>query len=581
MGRSTGFVLTVAHIAGKHYARACPDGVVVIGRSGKAELQIVDATISSMHVRLTVQSGRAWVEDLGSKNGTWVEGHRLPPNEIVELSAGTAIQLGELFTVTYGPGPLPPEDLPNPFAFSFETGEGDQTADNAPSALAGMRAQSGEILASTLAPSGAGAGPAPGAGAEGSRVPEPPQVDLPWLSQGTGTSSPPAEAFAAPMAAAPGGPAPVLPEVAPSQQTVVQGPLPPRPGSAPLPGTRGRIVFGHGADVVEFSSSAQHPTRSPVKPGSATIVQVVPQATPAARPAVAPSPGQVEKEPRAFPAPAAPAPVPANPFQPAAPVAGPVAEQRPPAAAARMPNQPAPFAPAAQPRPPQAAPMRAPFELGPPASPPAPRTPGISPFRAPFQLGSGPPAAAPPTAGNYVPPRVAAPAAPMGPVFSGGARSADPLPPPLSAHADPARAGLPAALSTPRFEEPPPLSIPRHVRDDRLELALPQREEEEDDEGDEEDAAPGRRPGRGRRGRDGREARDAREGRDDAPGRRRDQRRGPGRRRRRSSPWTFPLVLIGSVLALGATVWLVLHFVVSRDERNLPAPAARHRTSGE
>ncbi|HVR20310.1 MAG TPA: GGDEF domain-containing protein [Polyangiaceae bacterium] len=49
----------------------------VIGRSSRAELSLSDTTVSSEHVRLTIEKGAVFAEDLSSRNGTFVNERRL------------------------------------------------------------------------------------------------------------------------------------------------------------------------------------------------------------------------------------------------------------------------------------------------------------------------------------------------------------------------------------------------------------------------------------------------------------------------------------------------------------------------
>ena len=66
----------------------------VLGRQGDAG----DAfekfrTVSRRHARVTFVNGAWNIEDLGSTNGTWVNGRRIEPKERCPLSAGDAVAL--------------------------------------------------------------------------------------------------------------------------------------------------------------------------------------------------------------------------------------------------------------------------------------------------------------------------------------------------------------------------------------------------------------------------------------------------------------------------------------------------------
>jgi pSer/pThr/pTyr-binding forkhead associated (FHA) protein len=60
------------------------EGALEIGREGDMRLQLDDRQVSRRHARVTPEDGRAWVEDLGSSNGTFVNDQPIHmPREIV------------------------------------------------------------------------------------------------------------------------------------------------------------------------------------------------------------------------------------------------------------------------------------------------------------------------------------------------------------------------------------------------------------------------------------------------------------------------------------------------------------------
>jgi hypothetical protein len=66
----------------------------VIGRARACQLQLDLASVSAIHAELT-WNGRAWhLRDLGSRNGTFVAGQRIPPAQQVALHAGVEIGFG-------------------------------------------------------------------------------------------------------------------------------------------------------------------------------------------------------------------------------------------------------------------------------------------------------------------------------------------------------------------------------------------------------------------------------------------------------------------------------------------------------
>jgi pSer/pThr/pTyr-binding forkhead associated (FHA) protein len=69
------------------------DGELTLGREqGSADLVIDDPGISRQHARFLAEGGAVRVEDLGSSNGTFVNGERISGE--VELAAGDEVQVG-------------------------------------------------------------------------------------------------------------------------------------------------------------------------------------------------------------------------------------------------------------------------------------------------------------------------------------------------------------------------------------------------------------------------------------------------------------------------------------------------------
>ena len=69
------------------------NGCLVLGRSSACELVFEDDTVSRRHAELRVVDGRWMLRDLGSSNGTYVNGRRVME---AEVAPGDYIQLGGL-----------------------------------------------------------------------------------------------------------------------------------------------------------------------------------------------------------------------------------------------------------------------------------------------------------------------------------------------------------------------------------------------------------------------------------------------------------------------------------------------------
>ncbi len=67
----------------------------LVGRSPLCALRLPSARVSSEHAALYWDEGRWWVKDLGSRNGTFVEGRRVPSGTPIPLASGARLELGD------------------------------------------------------------------------------------------------------------------------------------------------------------------------------------------------------------------------------------------------------------------------------------------------------------------------------------------------------------------------------------------------------------------------------------------------------------------------------------------------------
>lgn len=73
---------------------------MLVGRQPKAEIRLEDDGISRQHARLHSEGGHVWIEDLGSRNGTFVNGTRVAGK--LELHDGDKIQVGRATVLRFG-----------------------------------------------------------------------------------------------------------------------------------------------------------------------------------------------------------------------------------------------------------------------------------------------------------------------------------------------------------------------------------------------------------------------------------------------------------------------------------------------
>ena len=83
----------VALFGPKRGVRIELEGPVLVGRSSSAELQLIDGKVSREHCRLLLEDGRVVLKDLGSQNGTFVNGERVRGRRV--LARGDELAIGD------------------------------------------------------------------------------------------------------------------------------------------------------------------------------------------------------------------------------------------------------------------------------------------------------------------------------------------------------------------------------------------------------------------------------------------------------------------------------------------------------
>lgn len=93
---TAGPLATFAVAAGPRHGEQhpVPKPVVVIGRAAGSDVLIDDDSVSDAHARLEWDLGAWRITDLGSTNGTAVEGVKLAPNVPTPLPYGTTVRFG-------------------------------------------------------------------------------------------------------------------------------------------------------------------------------------------------------------------------------------------------------------------------------------------------------------------------------------------------------------------------------------------------------------------------------------------------------------------------------------------------------
>src|SRR5271168_2462517 len=92
MAASKSFVLRF--ISGKYQGGEFPvtaDKSILIGRSSDLDMVLVEDMVSRKHARIAMQSDQIWIEDLGSTNGTFVNGEKI---KRARLKEGDRVLIG-------------------------------------------------------------------------------------------------------------------------------------------------------------------------------------------------------------------------------------------------------------------------------------------------------------------------------------------------------------------------------------------------------------------------------------------------------------------------------------------------------
>ena len=68
--------------------------VITIGRNKENDIQILDKFMSSQHLKITMDEEEYFLEDLGSVNGTYLNGEQI--QDVMKLKTGDRIGLGQV-----------------------------------------------------------------------------------------------------------------------------------------------------------------------------------------------------------------------------------------------------------------------------------------------------------------------------------------------------------------------------------------------------------------------------------------------------------------------------------------------------
>ncbi len=73
--------------------------VILVGRGPENHIQMKDKSVSRKHVKIEKKGEKYFITDLGSKNGTFIEGMRIEPQKEYEVGEGIPVAVGKTFIV--------------------------------------------------------------------------------------------------------------------------------------------------------------------------------------------------------------------------------------------------------------------------------------------------------------------------------------------------------------------------------------------------------------------------------------------------------------------------------------------------
>jgi diguanylate cyclase (GGDEF)-like protein len=94
-----------------------------IGRGPSNQISLNDPSVSRKHVKIYRDNGRYFIEDLRSRNGTWINGNVIASGVRLQIQEGVPIDVGNVL-VSLGKR-CPPNRLPNQYSITIEPPGGD------------------------------------------------------------------------------------------------------------------------------------------------------------------------------------------------------------------------------------------------------------------------------------------------------------------------------------------------------------------------------------------------------------------------------------------------------------------------
>jgi pSer/pThr/pTyr-binding forkhead associated (FHA) protein len=96
---------------------ALKDKIALIGRGSDNSIRIDEKSVSRIHVKVLREKDKYYIEDLKSRNGTWISGNAIDAGRRVEVQQGVPVALGNVLISLGKKCPL--DQLPNQYSINI------------------------------------------------------------------------------------------------------------------------------------------------------------------------------------------------------------------------------------------------------------------------------------------------------------------------------------------------------------------------------------------------------------------------------------------------------------------------------
>jgi diguanylate cyclase (GGDEF)-like protein len=104
------------------------ENAVSVGRSSLNKIQLDEASVSRRHAKILRAEDRYYIEDLKSRNGTWVNGRVIESGKRVQVKEGVPVAIGNV-VISLG-SKCPPKRLPNQYSIDVLPRDADMPRDS-------------------------------------------------------------------------------------------------------------------------------------------------------------------------------------------------------------------------------------------------------------------------------------------------------------------------------------------------------------------------------------------------------------------------------------------------------------------